>query len=307
MIVPDRGVVQGLRDDQLLWVDIDRTAGDDFDDLREAFALDPTTVRLLGEERTRAAIHRREHYVHLTLEAVEGPDDTLDSIVQQQIDLLAGKNWVITVHDGRVRAFDSFVEQVSGETRIGELDAASLMAALVDSQLASYFRIVETIEQELDHLDERALRSNGTDDLLVDMVRLRRRVATLRRTLAPHREVFAPLARPDFELHEEVGSVWPGLVDRLERTMDSVENVRELLVGTFDIHMGRLAQRTNDVMKLLTVLSALLLPGVVLAGVMGMNFRLGFFDDPANFWLVLGAMVALAAVILVVARWRRWI
>ena len=71
--------------------------------------------------------------------------------------------------------------------------------------------------------------------------------------------------------------------------------------------MGRAAQRTNDTMKALTVLSAVLLPAVVLAGVMGMNFKLGFFDDPTNVWFVFVAMVLLAIAILGVARWRHWI
>jgi Mg2+ and Co2+ transporter CorA len=96
-------------------------------------------------------------------------------------------------------------------------------------------------------------------------------------------------------------------VARLERSIDSVENARDLLVGSFDLYLGRASQRTNDVMKVLTLISAIALPGIVLAGVMGMNFKLGFFDDPENFWFVVGAMVVFAALLLVVGRVRRWI
>jgi Mg2+ and Co2+ transporter CorA len=60
-------------------------------------------------------------------------------------------------------------------------------------------------------------------------------------------------------------------------------------------------------MKALTILSAVLLPAVVLAGVMGMNFKLAFFDNPENFWLVAGAMVGLAVLIMGAARIRQWI
>ena len=81
------------------------------------------------------------------------------------------------------------------------------------------------------------------------------------------------------ELHDELGRPWPGLTDRLDRAVEAVENLRDLLLGTFDIHMGRAAQDANEVMKVLTLLSAVLLPAVVLAGVMGMNFKLPFFDE----------------------------
>ena len=107
---------------------------------------------------------------------------------------------------------------------------------------------------------------------------MRRRIGLIRRTLAPHRVAFAALARPDMALHEELGEPWPGLTDRLDRALDAVENLRDLLLGTFEIYMGRTAQDANDTMKVLTLLSAVLLPGVVLAGVMGMNFKLSFFD-----------------------------
>ena len=110
------------------------------------------------------------------------------------------------------------------------------------------------------------------------------------------------------ELHEELGRPWPGLTDRLDRAVEAVENLRDLLLGTFDIHMGRAAQDANDVMKVLTLLSAVLLPAVVLAGVMGMNFKLPFFDDAEQLLPRRRRRWSSSAVAIVVAaRWRRWL
>jgi magnesium transporter len=181
------------------------------------------------------------------------------------------------------------------------------MATVADEVLAGYFELVEGIEREIDRLDERALRARPENGILSSIVALRRRIGTIRRTLAPHRVAFAALSRPEMELHEELGRPWPGLTDRLDRALEAVENLRDLLLGTFDIHMGRSAQDANDVMKLLTLLSAVLLPSVVLAGVMGMNFKLSLFDDPNNFWFVVAAMVVFAGTIAVVARWKHWL
>jgi Mg2+ and Co2+ transporter CorA len=80
-----------------------------------------------------------------------------------------------------------------------------------------------------------------------------------------------------------------------------------MLIGTFDVHMTRTAQRTNDVMKILTLASVILLPSVVLAGVMGMNFQVPLFDNPNLFWVVVAVMAVMALVTLVIARWRRWL
>ena len=120
---------------------------------------------------------------------------------------------------------------------------------------------------------------------------MRRLIGVIRRSLVAHRPAFAALARPEMELHEELGRPWPGLGDRLERALEGVESLRDSLLGTFDIHMGRAAQQANEVMKVLTILSAILLPSVVLAGIMGMNFQVPILDNADNFWLVLAAMV----------------
>jgi Mg2+ and Co2+ transporter CorA len=222
------------------------------------------------------------------------------------IDIVAAPNVVVTAHDGSVAAFDAFMDTMHGDTRLGTLDAATFMAALVDQVLASYLEAVEDVERRVDALDELALRSPDPESFLDEIVDARRRVGALRRTLAPLRVALVPLGRPDMEI-PELGKPWPGVLDRLERTIDAVENARELIIGSFDVFMARSAERTNDIMKTLTILNAILLPAVVVAGVMGMNFRVGFFDDPMNFWFVIVAMVTLATGILAFSRWRRWI
>jgi magnesium transporter len=123
----------------------------------------------------------------------------------------------------------------------------------------------------------------------------------------PQRETLGALTRPDFELHDELGKAWPALVDRLERTIEGVERARGLLIGSSDIYMGRVAQRSNEVVKRLTVVSTVLLPAIVVAGALGMNFSPPFFDDPNNFWVAVGAMAGMSALILIAARIRHWI
>ena len=80
-----------------------------------------------------------------------------------------------------------------------------------------------------------------------------------------------------------------------------------MLIGTFDVHMTRTAQRTNDLMRLLTLVSVTQLPAAVLGGVMGMNFQVGLFENPTMFWVAIAEMVLVALTTLVVARRRNWL
>ncbi len=185
----------------------------------------------------------------------------------------------MSVHRGPVDAIERFDDGFADETSLGALDAGELLSAIVDEVITGYYRLVEDIEQRIDDLDQAALRASHKVDVLAEIVAIRHRVGEIRRTLAPHRTALAALARPEMRAEATVGQPWPGLVDRLEAALSSIETLRDALLGTYDIHMGRAAQRANDVMKVLTVLSAVLLPAVVLAGIMGMNFQIPFFDD----------------------------
>jgi magnesium transporter len=312
------GIAEALGRDQLLWVDVDGRDDQAIEQLRTAFDLPAETPKVLASDRAVARLLRYPERVHLRLVAMEQdesrePAESRDATESREaearptsIDIIVAQNVVITSHAGTTSAFDHFLGQVRGDSELGALDAADFLTILVDSVLAGYMELVEAIGRRIDALDELALRASQSRAFLAEVVRLRRKVATLRRALAPHRWAFAPLARPDFEL-EGLGKPWPGLIDRLDQTVESVENARELLIGVFDVYMATSAQRSNEVMKALTILSAILLPAVVLAGVMGMNFKIGFFDDPGNFWLAIGAMLVLAASVLVASRWRGWI
>lgn len=271
----------------------------------ELLGLDDIDVDRLRADGGRARLTRTAGRLHITLEAMEVDDGDAQRLVRRAIDIVAAPNMVLTVHRGPVGALQRFEDGLDGETRLGKLSAGDLMSSLIDEVLVGYFLLAELIEREIDELDQRALHGRG-DDILAAIVGLRRQIGLLRRTLAPHRDALSTLGLPEMDVEETVGRPWPGLVDRLEAAMASIENLREGLLGTFDIHMGRVSQHANDVMRRLTLLSAVLLPAVVLAGIMGMNFKLGFFENATNFWLVIAGMAVLAVSILALARARRW-
>jgi magnesium transporter len=89
--------------------------------------------------------------------------------------------------------------------------------------------------------------------------------------------------------------------------VDAAREAKESTRGSFDLLVARIGQRTNDIMKVLTLGTVILLPATVLAGIMGMNFQLGLFELVWMFWAVIAAMLGIAVVVLTLARARRWI
>jgi Mg2+ and Co2+ transporter CorA len=227
---------------------------------------------------------------------------------------LVGTNWIVTLHQGELDLVDEFNKPFHGETLLGELDGPAFLSMVLDWQLGGYFSVIEALQTDIDHLDEELLQHSpkqGTDEvtLLQRLQGLRQRVRKLRQTLSPHREVFGLLSHPESDavVGSDAASDYERLAERLQLALDAVDTTREMIVGSFDIFMTRTAQATNDIMKRLTIVSVLLLPAGVIAGIMGMNFKVGIFEQPWMFWVTLGVMATLATITLVVAKRQKWI
>jgi Mg2+ and Co2+ transporter CorA len=295
-------------DEQLLWIDLpglDRP--DELGRLLERLELTPRTRRDLDQPAVSPLVAIGGAYVHVRVATLEPDGDVSEP---PWLDIVAGPNLVLTLHRGPIEFLAGLDEQVEADASLGRIDAAQFGAMLLDGVVTTYYKAVDGIEDAVDQLDSRSLQRGTTGDLLPDLVEVRRRIATLRQVLSDQREVFAALGRRDLEAGSDVGdfAAFPGVAQRYERAIDAVENSRDLLLGSFEVYMTRTAQRTNDTMKVLALASVLLLPGSLVAGLLGMNMPGPFAsDDTRAFWIVVAMIAALAGLTLLVARLRRWI
>jgi Mg2+ and Co2+ transporter CorA len=289
--------------DQLLWVDLIDPGEEDIATARSALQLGDQVVEALSTTPTRPDAGVLKRAVHVVLATPgEAPDD--DPVFLQ---VILGEEWVVTAHTAPIGFLREHRERVRDEREVGLLTPVQFLVAVLDWSIDAFFRLAETLEREVERLDDAALRSDR--DLLARLVAMRRRIARVRRLVGSHRELFAELQRPDFMpgIESAEAALLASVAARLDRALEAVGRAREMLIGTFDVHMTRTAQRTNDIMKVLTLASAILLPASVVAGVMGMNFKLGFFDDPNMFWFVVAGMAAIAMGTIGLARWRGWL
>ena len=196
-----------------------------------------------------------------------------------------------------------------GET--GKLDGLELLANLLEWVLNSYLEAFEEIEVALEEFDTRAMAGSmdETDSELSRLVELRHEVGRLRRALTSYREVLLALTKPELggARAEHHTDRFEKLRLRLEDVVQSARDSRDSVVGSFDVVIARAEQRTNEIVKVLTLASMLLLAGALIAGVLGMNFRVGLFATHGSSGSSIGAIAALAVATLAAARARDWI
>ena len=292
-----------VKQDELLWVDALDPTEDEAGVVRKALKLTEESAKAFTSVPSKPTARVLEDGVEVVVIALGG-DPGADPVALQ---ILIGAGWIITHHDEGIAYLDEHRESIQDQREVGRLTPVEFLASVLDWHVDSFFDIAEQLEREVDELDDAALRTER--NLLDRLVAMRRRIARVRRVIAAHNEVAAELSRPDFmpESAQHGLDALVAVAKRLARASDAISNAREMLIGTFDVHMTRTAQRTNDTMRVLTLASVILLPSVVLAGVMGMNFKVGVFENPNLFWVVIGVMLAMAAATLGIARWRGWL
>lgn len=288
---------------QLVWVDVDDP--EDARRVADALGLDDQTRERLTKLRDHADFRDHGRYLRITTYAPR-PDDE-DRL--HAVECVVGENWVVTAHDQTVPVLDDFAGRLSGSGDTGSLDGPGFLAALLEWVLGSYTEAFDRIEERLEDFDVQAMRGDGSDSDIETLVSMRRVVGGLRRALAAHRTALVALTHPELEAlgGNETRDRFVALFARFESTMQEARDAREAIVGSFDVLIARSEHQTNHIMKVLTLVSVILLPGSVIAGVMGMNFKVPVFDHPGVFWVVLAAIVGFGPVTLVVARARRWV
>ena len=293
---------------QLLWLAMHEPTEEEVAALKERLELDDKNAQRLREPPRSASVADEGERMHVTLYAVSGDGDAPALI---PVECVLGPNWVITAYRQKIEVLDEFFERAKGGGQIGALDAPSFVATILDWIVASYLRALDAVESELEELDAKVMTNTpkqAADDL-TRLVEIRRTIGTLRRALSPHREVVVSLSHPELDAlsSEKSAQRFAELERRVTQALDVAREAKESTFGSFDLLVTRIGLRTNDIMKVLTLVTVILLPATVLGGIMGMNFQVGLFDLAWLFWVVIGAMLGIAVLVLSVARARDWI
>jgi magnesium transporter len=294
-----------LKGSKLLWVDIDRRDDARVNDVAAAFDLDNATREQLTSSSGRAVFSDYGRYIHVTTYSPCEEDD--EELVA--LECVVGENWVITAHDRPVEVLDEFAKRVSGSGETGVLDGPAFLATLLEWVLGAYSAAFERLEERLEEFDVDAMRGNGADEDIEQLVGMRRNVGVLRRALAAHRSALVALTHPELEAlgNNASGERFQSLLQRFESTVQEARDAKESIVGSFEVLIARTGHRTNHVMKVLTLTSVILLPGALLAGVMGMNFKVGLFSETWLFYVVVAVIIAIAPITIGAAKLRNWI
>jgi magnesium transporter len=232
-----------------------------------------------------------------------------DRIDAEQVSFFIGRNYVLTLQEHHGDVFDPVRKRVRvGKGPIRRMGPDYLAYALIDTVIDAYFPLIEAIGDQLYELEE-AILTRPTPRGLRRIHAMRRELLGIRRAVWPQREAVNALFRDDTPLVTDAVRVYlRDTLDHAAQLADLVESYREITSGLMDIYLSSTGQRTNEVMKVLTIMASIFIPLTFLAGVYGMNFQyLPGLQWHDGWWVVCGVMIATTAGMLLYFRHRGWI
>lgn len=276
----------------------------------DGLAIHPLIIEDVFMDCVRPKIEDYHSYVYVLFHAPsatprDADPETLDLV---EIDILLGQHYVVTHHAQSSKALEAVWKEVIRSQRAIRRGSAWVAHAVLDHVVDDYIPLLDRLDDEIDVLEHEVLSDTGAD-VLQRIFAIKRQLQQLRRVSIHQKEVLYRLSRGEFdEIPEQLVPFFRDVYDHFVRVTDLAESYRELIAGTFEAHLSVQSNKTNAIMKTLTLATTIFMPLSFIAGVYGMNFEnMPELKKPAAYFGTLIFMCVLAIFILLVYRRKKWL
>lgn len=294
--------------DRVTWLNIDGVnQAPVVEKLGAIFDLHPLVMEDILNTDQRPKVEDYDGYLYIVLRMLRFDKDQ-QQIHSEQVSLIMGDNFVLSFQEQPGDVFEAIRQRLRGGRRIRFMHADYLTYALLDAVVDHYFEMLEHLGDQVEALEDQLIDEPGPDSL-ARIHHYKREMLLLRKAVWPLREVLSRLARDDSPLIDQETRLYlRDVYDHAVHVIDSIDTIRELLVGMLDLYMSSVSKRMNEIMKVLTIFASLFMPLTFIAGIYGMNFDV--MPELHWRWGYPGVMVLMLAIfsgLLIAFRRNRWI
>jgi magnesium transporter len=283
----------------LQWFDIADPASPELDELGRRFGLHELQIEDCRHRPQRPKTEEHDHYIFTVLKHMHDPKD----LEFDDIDVFIGPDFLISVHRADSTVFDA-VRTRAEQEHTERLDRLFYM--IIDKIVDAYQPVLDKLADDIADIED-AVLEQPDPEMLARMFALKRKLVDFRRVSGGMREVVNDLMRREKGLlGDDLDVYFRDVYDHIIRTVELIETYRDLLSGALDIYLSAVANRTNEVMKILTVWGTVALPLVIITGFFGMNLKLPWEGSYLGTAFVLALMAISTIVVLVYFKIKRW-
>jgi magnesium transporter len=276
--------------------------------LGKSFDLHPLTLEDIVNTQQRLKVEEFPNYVFIVLKMAVF-NEAASSVAIEHVSLILGANYVISFQEDEGDVFDTVRDRIrTAKGRIRATASDYLAYALMDAATDHYFQAVERIGDRIEDIDDQIL-AEPKPEAIQEIHRLKRDILSLRKAIWPLREEIGAIEKSDSAImHPETKVFWRDLYDHTIQIIDMVETSRDILAGMHDTYLSGISNRTNEIMKVLTIIATIFIPLTFIVGVYGMNFQhMPELKWPFGYAMVWGVILVVGIGLLVYFKRRKWI
>jgi len=289
------------------WIDIRQQTEPDMALLGERFGFHPLALEDCIHVDQRPKLEEYDGYLFIVIHAFRCPTGNAREMEPQELHAFLGQSYLVTVHAEDIVPLDTAWKRVAADAPLGRRGPDFLYYLVADGVVDANFALLDLLSDALEEIEDGILGGAQTHDLK-HIFALKHTLVGMRRTLSPERDVFSLLCKRGSALvSERTALYFRDVYDHLVRIYESIDSNRDLLGNALDAYLSMVAQRTNDIMKRLTILSAVFMPLTFITGFFGMNLKDLPIDHAWIMYGVTGMCVLLPAVMLYWFRKQRWL
>ncbi len=295
--------------DNLVWVDMEAPTETEDKILADVFHFHPLTIEDARMTRNAPKVEAFPNYLFFIVHGVKIETNS-NNFVTKELDGYLGKNFVVTFHHENFRSIDEVKRQVRSSSFVCGRGADYLLHQILDELVDLYIPVIDDFDNAINDIEERIFHSRKSNNVILEeILSVKRNVARLRRITSKQLNVLYRLSHGEFQQIEEAHlPFYRDVYDHLQRVADLSENYREMISGLIDIQFNVVSNRTNEIVKFLTIFSGIILPLSLIAGIYGMNFEnMPELKSRHGYFITLGVM-GLITFLLLLFFWRKgWI
>lgn len=277
------------------------------DELARRFSLHPLQIEDCRHRPQRAKIEETPEYLFFVLKHIHTAAFERSTVARpsafDDIDVFVGRDFIITVSQGDLPLLDR-VRNRAAQDVFSRPDRVFYM--LIDEVVDGYLAVLDSVAEETSSIETEILE-RAEPAMLRRIFRLKRRLIMFRRIAGEMRELVNTIIRREQGLiGDDLDVYFRDVYDHLIRTADFIESYRDLLTGSLDIYLSVMANRTNEVMKVLTIYGTISIPLVVITGFFGMNLPLPWQHTPHGTLFAILTMLISTALVLLYFKRKHW-
>jgi magnesium transporter len=262
------------------WIDLRAQDEASLKLLADRFGFHPLTIEDCLHVDQRPKLEEYGDYLFVVIHGFSCPSGKPDQMMAHELHAFLGANYLVTVHEDPIEPLEKVWQRAAGEPVLGRRGPDFLLYLVADAVVDANFPILDVVADALEEIEDAVLERARRADLQ-RIFSLKRTLVEMRKVLSPQRDVFSLLSkRGDPRVSEKTSLYFRDIYDHLYRIAESIEAARDLLGNALDAYLSMSANRTNEIMKRLTLLSAVFLPLTFITGFFGQNFdHLPFHSD----------------------------